>query len=274
MDGQSSHDTIIVVPCYNEAGRLDLSALATFLDGCDRASLLFVDDGSLDATAALLEEFAAEHPRRVAVHRLSRNFGKAEAVRQGMLAAWQQSPRFVGYWDADLATPLDTVNQFRDLLMRRPELSLVMGSRITLLGRQITRRWRRHIAGRAFATAASWTLGLAVYDTQCGAKLFRATPETALLFEQPFRSRWIFDVEILARLIAIAGEQKAEQMIYECPLDRWTDVRGSQLKLGDYFRAAGDLARIYWQDVRGRASGVPAISISANADHPPRREAA
>jgi dolichyl-phosphate beta-glucosyltransferase len=90
------------------------------------------------------------------------------------------------------------------------------------------------------------TLGVAVYDTQCGAKLFRATDETQTLFLQPFSSRWIFDVEILARLVATAGDGRAEQMIYECPLDRWTDVGGSQLKPRDFARAAVDLARIYW----------------------------
>jgi glycosyltransferase involved in cell wall biosynthesis len=253
MGRQSGCDTIVVVPCFNEARRLDLAAFAAFLGGCQGASLLFVDDGSSDATAEMLREFAAEQRDRVCVLRLARNSGKAEAVRQGMLSAWGRSPTFVGYWDADLATPLATVKQFRDLLTRRQELSLVIGSRIAMLGRQITRRLSRHLAGRAFATAASLALGLAVYDTQCGAKLFRATPEMELLFCRPFRSRWVFDVEILARLVALAGRQQAEQMIYEYPLERWTDVGGSQLKTRDFLTAAGDLARIYWEDVRGRS---------------------
>ena len=195
-------------------------------------------------------------------------------MRQGMLSAMQRSPDFVGYWDADLATPLDAVEQFRDLLRARSELNLVMGSRVALLGRHINRKLARHLAGRAFATAASLALGLVVYDTQCGAKLFRATPETASLFEQPFRSRWVFDVEILARMlaaVAASGKQPAEQMIYECPLDRWQDVRGSQLKPSDFIRAAADLARIYWHDVRGRSESVSPQPVAIRPD---RREAA
>jgi dolichyl-phosphate beta-glucosyltransferase len=254
MGRQSGCDTIVVVPCYNEARRLDLAAFAAFLSGCQGASLLFVDDGSSDSTATMLNAFAAQQGGRANVLRLARNSGKAEAVRQGMLWAWGRSPTFVGYWDADLATPLATVKQFRDLLMRRQELSLAMGCRIAMLGRQINRSLSRHLAGRAFATAASLALGLVVYDTQCGAKLFRATPEMELLFRRPFRSRWVFDVEILARLVALAGRQQAEQMIYEYPLERWTDIDGSQLKTRDFLTAAGDLARIYWQDVRGRTS--------------------
>ena len=274
MERRVGRDTIVVVPCYNEARRLDLRGFSDFLECCAEASLLFVDDGSRDATGTLLDQFAGQHAGRVIVQRLARNSGKAEAVRQGMLTAWQQSPAFVGYWDADLATPLEAVSQFRNLLVRRPELSLVMGSRIALLGRQIKRRWVRHMAGRAFATAASMTLGLAVYDTQCGAKLFRATPCAQSLFEKPFGSRWIFDVEILARLVAAAGVEQAEQMIYECPLDRWADVGGSRLKPRDFLIAALDLAAIHWRHRRSGGLSSAASSAAKDATQPSNRKAA
>jgi dolichyl-phosphate beta-glucosyltransferase len=274
MDRHSGTDTIVVIPCFNEAARLDLRAFVAFLASSSDVSFEFVNDGSTDATGSMLDEFAARHVGRVSVLHLQRNCGKGEAVRKGMLSAMQQLPNFVGYWDADLATPLNAVDQFRDLLRARPELSLVMGSRVALLGRHINRKLARHLAGRAFATAASLALGLIVYDTQCGAKLFRATPETAKLFQQPFRSRWVFDVEILARMLAATaafGNQPAEQVIYECPLDRWHDIRGSQLKSRDFIRAAMDLASIYWHDVRGRSKLPTPRPIALRPD---RREAA
>jgi hypothetical protein len=99
-----------------------------------------------------------------------------------------------------------------------------------------------------FATAVSVVLGLAVYDTQCGAKLFRVSPPTNALFQEPFHSRWIFDVEILARLVqARRGKQlpQADEVIYEFPLLQWRDVPGSKLSYGDFIRAAWELARIY-----------------------------
>lgn len=274
MERQLATHTILVVPCFNEAERLDLRAFTTFLDAASDVSIEFVDDGSTDATGTVLDEFAARHVGRVSVLHLRRNRGKGEAVRQGMLSAMQRSPDFVGYWDADLATPLDAVEQFRELLRARSELNLVMGSRVALLGRHINRKLARHLAGRAFATAASLALGLVVYDTQCGAKLFRATAETVGLFEQPFRSRWVFDVEILARIVSDAAAfraQPVEQIIYECPLDRWQDVRGSQLKPSDFIRAATDLASIYWHDVRGRSTPPTPRPITLRPD---RREAA
>jgi hypothetical protein len=171
-----------------------------------------------------------------------------------MLLAMRRKPTFVGYWDADLATPLETIPRLRSVLEERPELLLVMGSRVRLLGREIRRRWRRHLLGRAFAAAASCVLGLPVYDTQCGAKLFRVTAETAELFRRPFETRWIFDVEILARL---AKTPRIAQAMYEYPLDHWREVNGSRLKTADFAAAAIDLAMIYW-----RNRGEKAISQS------------
>ena len=132
-----------------------------------------------------------------------------------------------------------------------------MGSRVALLGRQIRRSWKRHLLGRTFATAASLVLGLTVYDTQCGAKLFRVTRQTAALFDRPFRARWIFDVELLARMISTAGNDgdlSIEELIYEYPLERWEDVAGSRLKSHDFFVAVTDLAAIRWRYLSGRTS--------------------
>jgi glycosyltransferase involved in cell wall biosynthesis len=276
MSGETvSAETVVVVPCYNEAARLDLAAFAAFLERSEGVSLLLVDDGSTDGTPRVLEQLRAAHPKRVAVLGLGANVGKAEAVRRGVKLALRRGPALVGYWDADLATPLEAILDFRMVLAQRPEVALVMGSRVALLGRQIRRSWKRHLLGRTFATAASLVLGLTVYDTQCGAKLFRVTRETAALFDRPFRARWIFDVEILARMIASArtdGERAAADMIYEFPLERWQDVAGSRLKSHDFLVAVMDLAAIRWQYLRERTPRR--VARTEQVTEPARREAA
>jgi len=117
-----------------------------------------------------------------------------------------------------------------------------------MLGRTIDRRWKRHYAGRVFATCASLILGVSVYDTQCGAKLLRATDEVAQVFAQPFRTRWIFDVELLARLLSSSGQglgrPEPPQILYEYPLRQWRDVAGSKLRLRHIVKAALDLVGI------------------------------
>jgi glycosyltransferase involved in cell wall biosynthesis len=279
---QADVTTTVVVPCYNEAGRFDLRAFDAFLRGDKRTSLLLVDDGSTDETPQLLEQLRSRYPLRVSVFRCERNGGKAEAVRRGMLLALRQRPALVGYWDADLATPLEAVSRFREVLIEHPERTLVMGSRVALLGRAIERKWSRHLLGRAFATAASLTLGLAVYDTQCGAKLFRVTPTTTELFERPFHARWIFDVELLARMVAAArraGGQPVDELVYELPLERWQDVHGSRLKTRDFFVAAWDLVAIYWRYVVRRprplqSAATPKLPGSTAVPPPTYRDVA
>jgi dolichyl-phosphate beta-glucosyltransferase len=238
----------IIIPCYNEENRLNVAGFKNFADLPHKITFLFVNDGSTDRTAQLLESLRSFDPVKFSVLDLQKNRGKAEAVRQGILAAADSQPNYVGFWDADLATPLDTIARFLDLAESRPELQIVIGSRVKLLGRKIERRRSRHYIGRVFATVVSTILDLEVYDTQCGAKLFRASPEMYSLFKQPFSSRWIFDVEILARLIqARRGNQipQPEQVIYEFPLLEWRDVPGSKLGYGDFILAGWELARIY-----------------------------
>jgi dolichyl-phosphate beta-glucosyltransferase len=240
----------IVIPCFNEATRLKVSKFKEYSDA-DRSHLfVFVNDGSSDATLQVIQDLHRDQPQRCSFIDLPRNFGKAEAVRRGVLSAFDASPDFVGYWDADMATPLEAIPEFCDLLESRPELDMVFGARVRLLGRAIERSPVRHYLGRVFATAASLTLGLPIYDTQCGAKLFRACPLIRSLFQQPFMTRWLFDVEIIARLIQACRRDNLrppQDRIYELPLQTWHDVAGSKVKPVDFFSSFFDLARIYWK---------------------------
>ncbi len=237
----------VIVPCYNEAERLDLHRFSRFLRESPGVRLLMVNDGSKDDTLNILGQLQKEYPESISLLNLTHNGGKAEAIRLGFLAIADRS-EFVGYWDADLATPLEAIPQFANVLKRFPKLDLIMGSRVQLLGRNIQRRWRRHLLGRCFATCASRVLRLPVYDTQCGAKLFRATPLIRSLFTQPFCSRWIFDVELLARLIRTRnqlGLSPACEVVYELPLDDWQEVAGSKLRPRDFFKAITELFSVW-----------------------------
>ena len=237
---------VLVVPCYNEAARLSVDELASFVLPEDELRLLFVDDGSTDETRQVLEELVARDPDRLELLALDRNQGKGEAVRQGVLHALAGDPDYVGYWDADLATPLGEVERFCAVLRDEPDKDVIFGARVRLLGRHIQRRFYRHLYGRAFGTAVSTLLALPIYDSQCGAKLLRVGPDVRAAFAEPFLSRWIFDVEILARLIGryeARGDDLAHHLV-EVPLRRWSDVAGSKITTFDAARAAGELARI------------------------------
>ncbi|MEP6590953.1 MAG: glycosyltransferase [Gemmatimonadota bacterium] len=228
----------VVIPAWNEAARLDSAAFLAFVDRQDTADLWLVDDGSTDGTGALFDAMHQEVPARIHVLHLGANGGKGEAVRAGLHAALAAGCPFVGYLDADLAAPFDAMLLLHAALHSDPKLTVAFGSRVKLLGWQIRRSERRHYLGRIFATMASLTLGLPVYDTQCGAKVMRANAATDAALASPFLSRWLFDVELLARY------RDAGAQMREVPLPSWEDPGGSTVRLRDFLRAPLELWRI------------------------------
>jgi glycosyltransferase involved in cell wall biosynthesis len=238
------HRVSVVVPCFNEASRLRLDQFRDHAKKHPGTTFLYVDDGSTDQTGELLAREAREVPDLARVCSLARNQGKAEAVRQGMEEALRRGTDFVGYWDADLATPLHELSEMVGILKENPALEGVLGSRVMLLGRTIQRHATRHYLGRVFATAASFALELPVYDTQCGAKVFRASDELTMCIQQPFQTRWIFDVELLGRLGNAWGGRGAEKLA-EYPVREWNDVAGSKISSLDFLRSGWDLFRVW-----------------------------
>jgi dolichyl-phosphate beta-glucosyltransferase len=234
-------DVCLVVPCYNEAARLRVADFLAHIDSDPRSCLCFVNDGSTDDTASALDQLLKSRPGRIFVVTLSQNSGKAEAIRQGVnhVAAMERFA-FVGYWDADLATPLSELAPMLDALAGAPRCQLILGSRWRRLGSDIHRSAIRHALGRVFATAASLMLDLPVYDSQCGAKVCRAT-SVGVLFGEPFTTRWLFDVEMLARLRSRGSIQQAA---IELPLTKWRDVGGSRLRWMQMAAAPLGLLRI------------------------------
>ncbi len=238
----------VVAPVYNEAETLPLFCQRV-IEALEPLNvpfeLVLVNDGSRDGTLRLIQSLAAEDPRRFCVVNLDKNRGKAEAVRRGMLEAFGRKPDVLGFWDADLATPLHEVTEFLGVFDTRPDIEMVFAARVRLLGRSISRNPRRHYVGRVGATLISSSLGLAVYDTQCGAKMFRAHDAMRELFAEPFLSRWLFDVEIVARYVRQRGRDAAAAAIYELPIMEWHDVKGSKVKSTDFLRALKDLWKIH-----------------------------
>lgn len=226
LRGRTSR-TAIVVPCYNEAQRLDQSAFLTYLAASPDTDFVFVNDGSRDATLERLCGLRDAAPDRVTVVDLAQNSGKAEAVRQGLLTAISLDAAFVGYWDADLATPLDAIDDFARVLTRFSETQVVYGARRMMPGHRITRTFGRRLVSRICATLARHVVRLPIGDTQCGAKLMRNTPMLRTALANPFSAGWLFDVELFARLSA--GMTERRFAFYEQPLSEWTEVPGSKV---------------------------------------------
>lgn len=245
-------DTLIVIPCYNEAKRLQSADILDFLDKHPQFQCLFVNDGSSDATADLLSMMQEVNPSQCSILNLPNNVGKAEAVRQGILCGLEKQPRYIGFWDADLATPLQSATRFRMVLEKHSRPHIVLGTRLRLCGQMVRRSSKRALLGRFFSSAASAVLGTTVRDTQCGAKLFRCSPAIGSIFNKPFCGKWAFDVEVFLRWRQLSRTAPSafaplREVLWELPLEAWRDVPGSKLTSLEMLRAGMELANLLYR---------------------------
>lgn len=235
----------IVIPCYNEEKRFPLSEFSSFMEDEELYHFCFVNDGSNDQTLNVLNKVGKGKEDKVLIVNQEKNQGKAEAVRIGIIKAleWKKFD-CIGYFDADLSTPLQEINSLLIQMNKNPEYILSFGSRVSLLGTHIERKALRHYFSRFFSTFASMLLQLGIYDTQCGAKLMKAELASKV-FAKPFISPWLFDIEIFKRTVQAYGLDQAEKRMIEVPLQKWHDKGDSRIKLRHLLRIPLEFFKIY-----------------------------
>ena len=233
----------IVVPAYNEEKRLPstLEAITGYLRGKEWAfaEVVVVDDGSSDATAALVEDLARQD-ETLRLIRNPGNRGKGYSVRHGMLEAKGEWRLFS---DADLSTPIEELDKLLGEA-ERTRAEVAIGSRA--LDRSLVTRHqspRRELAGRSFTLMMRLSMRLPYHDSQCGFKLFRARAAREI-FRRVQLDGFGFDVEVLflARKLGFPA--------VEVPV-RWHNVEGTKVTIGRGLDAFVDLARIRWKQAQG-----------------------
>ena len=234
----------IVVPCYNEANRISIPSFEQDIIEYKNHFYCFVNDGSSDNTLAILKEFAEKYPLQIEVLNNAHNMGKAETVRNGInFLHAKNNFDIIGFLDADLATPLEEVERIA-FVFNDPRKLFVFGSRIMHMGGNIHRKFIRFVLGRMFATVVSvWILKTPIYDTQCGFKFFRPSI-IPIIFSNPFKSKWFFDIELFCKSIQHFSTQQINEIAQEFFLQKWDDVKGSKIKLSDYFKVPFELLKL------------------------------
>ncbi len=237
-----SKKSLLIIPFYNECKRISIGDFIADFTNFPNTDFLLVDDGSSDKTAALLQNLSNGHPNVNAVV-LSSNLGKAEAIRYAVQNTDLSAFDYVGYLDADLATPIEELIKMLAFAEKHPQYHFIMGSRIKKMGSTIVRYKHRHYLGRIFATIVSgFILKTPIYDTQCGAKII--TKDIALqLFEKPFLTRWLFDIELLLRYKKTNPD--FERQVYEFSLNTWIEKGASKITFRDLIGFPMQLLKIY-----------------------------
>ena len=115
----------LIVPCYNEAENVAAfqQAVISAFDGCGYDyEIVFIDDGSRDATLHQLKKLFAVQACPVKVVSFSRNFGKESGIYAGLQHA---SGEYISLIDADLQQRPEIVRQMVQMLDEQPEFDMV-----------------------------------------------------------------------------------------------------------------------------------------------------
>jgi dolichyl-phosphate beta-glucosyltransferase len=208
-------DLEVVIPALNEEARLP-GTLARTLEYLSEqpysSAVVVVDNGSVDGTAEVARSFMGGP---VPVHLIGcAARGKGRAVRRGFATG---RSRFVGFMDADLATPVDTLDRVMPLL-REGATAVIASRNCDAAVRAVPQSALRRLGGGAFRMAARGVLPQ-VADSQCGFKFFSGAVVRSVIAACDVDG-FCFDVELLGRL------QRSGQRIIEVPVV-WTDVSGS-----------------------------------------------
>jgi glycosyltransferase involved in cell wall biosynthesis len=221
---------VIIIPFFNEQNRMNTANFETIFKSYTDVDFLLIDDGSNDKTFSMINGFSSLH-ENVATLQLQVNKGKAEAIRNGVLTV--NNYEYVAYLDADLATPVSELIRLFEIAKTKKQFSFFMGSRIKLIGNQVQRNLVRHYFGRVFATIISQlVLKTPIYDTQCGAKIIKLNLAKQL-FKDEFKTKWLFDVELLLRLKKL--DYYLQESVLEIPLEIWEEKGNSKIKAIEFF---------------------------------------
>jgi len=234
----------LIIPCYNEAARFDISYWQLLIDSFPECQWIFVNDGSRDSTESTLSLLKGNN---VNIINLPKNLGKGEAIRAGIV--WVLSlnqlrqPDQIGYLDADGAFKIPDISNVLDMAgsYLGPTFSYdsLISSRIKLSGRSIKRSARRHYLGRIIATLVCAGWNSAPYDTQSGFKIFRVNSTFREIVARKFQTRWFFDIELLIQL-----ERYSQLQVWEHPLLEWHEIGNSTINLRQYFPIVKEMLKI------------------------------
>lgn len=115
----------LVVPCFNEAENVTLfqNAVIQAFAGCGYDyEIIFIDDGSKDATLHELRKLFNQQLCPVKVISFSRNFGKEAGIYAGLKHA---SGEYISLIDADLQQRPEIVREMVQILDEKPEYDVV-----------------------------------------------------------------------------------------------------------------------------------------------------
>ncbi len=211
----------ILLPVYNEERRLlnGLSNLCDYMENnfADRYMLTILDNGSVDATQKMAEQFCSQYP--VARYYKVPGKGVGLALQHGFRL---NKLDVVGYLDIDLSTKLNYLDEVMAIFDSEPTVDIVNGSRNSKASKVIGRKKIRTITSYGLNTLLKIVFSTHIDDAMCGFKFFRKSVAEQLLSITSRRSGWFYCAELLLQA------EKHSYNIREIPIT-WQDDYDSKV---------------------------------------------
>jgi glycosyltransferase involved in cell wall biosynthesis len=238
----------LFVPLYNEEKRPKVGEYISSISQIQGLTLVLVNDGSSDDTLSMLELFKGPN---IKIVDFPTNQGKGEALRKAMREhLLQNEVEIIGYLDCDGAFPKSAVVTFLRTAtekIQNEKFQVCIASRIMLSGRDVVREAKRHYISRILITLIGFRYSFMPYDSQSGLKIFRVTQALDDSLKIPFRTKWLFDIELLNRL----DRKSNEKLIWEEPVMAWADKPGSHLRLRNFANVFKEVVTLYLLKAKG-----------------------
>jgi len=245
MDGNNPKKALLIIPCFNEDSRIQGDLITQFILNLG-VDTLFVDDGSIDGTVEIINALIINNRKLfneagliVTVLSISKNIGKTNAIRTGLLWGSQEGYSHAIIQDIDFPYLfVDAINALNLGLLTEAH-TIISGARVELAGSSVLRTPLRHWIGRIIATFIHVFIVKNIYDPQSPCKVYNLN-EVSPFLVSPFRTRWFGDLELIIR---IRNENK-KYSIVEFPLTYWRDLPGGALSFRSSLKVLLDLYKL------------------------------
>ena len=236
----------LVMPVYNGEKILPTTfqLLTNFFSNRPYLSeVLFVNDGSIDATKQLLEDFKKQNPFTVKIINQKKNSGKGAAVRLGITNV-QSASDYIFFCDDDIPFGFEPLEAMYRVLESDAAVGLVTADR-TLTRQNNPYPWHRRVGSFCYGLLMPQAIARDFPDMHGGLKGFhRQTAD--LIFSLIKNPRWSFDPEIF--LIAKANNIK----VVKVAVHFLAHVAGTHFKIKDFISVANEIIRLRFNYILGR----------------------
>jgi glycosyltransferase involved in cell wall biosynthesis len=237
-----NNKVVIIVPCFNEAERLDLSYF-NILSRIKSSVWVFVDDGSTDDTSKILKKYS--NKKNIIYVKINHNVGKSNAIAFGINYASSEISNigWIGFMDSDGAFATSDVENIIKMTSSIGIYDAIYTSRVKMAGRNIKRNDARHIIARLITSLFGLVWKDIPYDTQSGFKLYRYVDNFNSIFIKPFKTKWFFDIELSIRNLKY---KKRNLNVWEEPVSSWIDIPGSKINYRQSLRIGLEIIYIFY----------------------------